>query len=138
MPDLLRKVLAATSRVLPPAVIGAATLASVGSMAATPDNFSVRTTRDLVTLCSTDPAAGDYAMAISFCHGFAVGAYQYYTQVAGSSRAARFICAPNPPPTRSQAIADFVAWTRSHPETMDATPVDSMFRHLAEKYPCRS
>jgi hypothetical protein len=138
MPDLLRKVLAATNRALPPAMVGAVALASAASIAATPEDFSVRTTRDLVTLCSTDPAARDYAMAISFCHGFAVGAYQYYSQVAGNSRATRFICVPNPPPTRSQAIADFVAWTRGHPETMSAMPVDSMFRHLAEKYPCRS
>lgn len=138
MPDVLQKLVAATSRILAPATIGALTLASFSTLAATPDNFTVKTTRDLVSLCSTDPSASDYPMAISFCHGFAVGAYQYYTQVASASRRERFVCTPNPPPTRSQAISDFVAWTRNHPEAMDAVPVDSMFRYLAEKYPCRS
>jgi hypothetical protein len=77
-------------------------------------------------------------MAVSFCHGFAVGAYQYYQQSVAASQTGRFVCAPNPAPTRTEAIAGFVAWAKAHPEVMDAVPVDSMFRHLAERYPCRS
>jgi Rap1a immunity proteins len=138
MPDLLTRVCSARRPILVPAIIGAVSVASLGAMAATPDTFQVRTTSDLVTLCSVDPAAPDYSMAISFCHGFAVGAYQYHSQTVGASSASRFVCLPNPPPTRSQAIADFVAWARARPETMNAPPVDALFRHLSERYPCRS
>jgi hypothetical protein len=31
----------------------------------------------------------------------------------------------------------FIAWAREHPEYMGERPVDSLFRFLAEKYPCR-
>ncbi|HEY1983582.1 MAG TPA: Rap1a/Tai family immunity protein [Xanthobacteraceae bacterium] len=116
--------------------LSTALLAPVPVTAATPDNFQAKTTADMVTLCSTDPSAPDYAMAISFCHGFAVGAYQYYAAIAAGDPTARFVCMPNPPPPRSQAIADFVAWARTRNDVMSKAPVDSMFRFLGERYPC--
>ena len=118
------------------AVAGVAVPGAV--LALTPDNFQAASTRDIVTLCSTDPASPDYPTAISFCHGFAVGAYQFYSQTAAVSRRGHFVCLPDPPPSRSQAISQFVEWARSHPDTMSAPPVDSMFRYLGERYPCRS
>jgi hypothetical protein len=53
-------------------------LASSAAGAADPDNFRVRTTEDLVQLCSVEPADPNYVAAIHFCHGFGSGAYQYY------------------------------------------------------------
>jgi hypothetical protein len=31
----------------------------------------------------------------------------------------------------------FIAWAQQHPEYMGERPVDSIFRFLAEKWPCR-
>jgi hypothetical protein len=104
--------------------------------AATPDQFVARTTADFVALCSADPAEENYVAAIHFCHGFATGAYQYYRSLAAASEANRFVCPPDPPPSRSQAIADFIAWAEQNPQHMSEPPVESIFRHLAQKYPC--
>lgn len=104
--------------------------------AATPDQFVARTTADFVALCSADPAEENYVAAVHFCHGFATGAYQYHQSLAAASEADRFVCPPDPPPSRSQAIADFVAWAERNPQYMSERPVESIFRHLAERYPC--
>jgi len=116
-----------------------AMLALVGvsqSRAATPDNFRVNSTGDLVALCSADRSAPEYMAAIHFCHGFASGAYQYYQMVAAAVPSARFVCAPDPPPSRTEAIAGFVDWARRNPGAESEKPVDSLFRYLNERYPC--
>jgi hypothetical protein len=100
-------------------------------------NFYVRNAGDLVDLCSATPQDQDYLQAIHFCQGFAVGAYQYYREVATNSPSYRFICLPDPPPSRDEAIAAFVAWARQNPQYLDDTAVDALFRYLSEAYPCK-
>ena len=41
------------------------------ALAATSDHFRVRSTADLVEICSTPATDSLYAAAISFCHGYA-------------------------------------------------------------------
>lgn len=106
------------------------------AMAIGPDQFRARTTADLVALCAADPAEENYVAAIHFCHGFATGAYQYYLSLVGVSEANRFVCPPDPVPSRSQIIADYIAWTRQNSQFMSDPPVDSIFRYLAHRYPC--
>ena len=114
-----------------------ASVSSSSSKAAdvNPDDFHVRTTEDLVALCSVNPSDPNYVAAIHFCHGFATGAYQYY-QSTITSPGDRFVCPPDPPPTRSEAIAGFVAWANANPLHMADRPVDSIFRYLSLTYPC--
>ncbi len=106
------------------------------SHAVEPDNFRLNSTGDLVALCSADPAGPDYVAAIHFCHGFASGAYQYYSMLAAAMPSARYVCVPDPPPSRSEAIAGFVEWARRNPGNTADKPVDSIFRYLSERYPC--
>lgn len=101
-----------------------------------PDKFLVTKTSDIVALCAADPGADNYVAAIHFCHGFASGAYQYYEAIARTSPANRFVCLPNPVPTRSAAIAEFIEWANRSPDALNAKPVDSMFRYLHGRYPC--
>ncbi len=100
------------------------------------DKFLVRTTNDLVALCSADSSSENYVAAVHFCHGFASGAYQYYVAAAAAAPGNHYVCLPDPPPTRSAAIAGFVEWAKSRNDVLAARPVDSMFRYLAEHYPC--
>jgi hypothetical protein len=106
------------------------------SFAAVADNFRVNSTGDLVALCSSDPAAPNYTAAIHFCHGFASGAYQYHQMVMAAVPEVRFACAPEPAPSRSEVLAGFVEWARRNPQYTADKPVDSLFRYLAERYPC--
>jgi Rap1a immunity proteins len=119
-------------------LLAAALAAGAGpASAAGIENFRVRTAADLVALCSTDPASDTYIAAIHFCQGFGVGAYQYYVAQTADDPSSQYVCFPNPPPTRNEAMAAFVAWANAHPEYMGNTPVDVVFRYLGETYPCK-
>jgi len=111
-------------------------LSGAPASAVEPDKFLVRTTADLVALCAADPNQENYVAALHFCHGFASGAYQFYSTIAAAIPNERFVCPPNPPPTRTAAINEFVAWTKQNPNFDSAPPVDSMFRFLGTRYPC--
>lgn len=106
------------------------------ALAASPNDFRAETTREMVALCGADPASETYVAAIHFCHGFAIGAYQYHASLAAASPADRFVCLSDPAPSRSAAIADFLRWMDQHAEYLPEPPVDSMFRYLASRYPC--
>jgi hypothetical protein len=100
------------------------------------DNFRVRSTADLVEICSTPANDSLYAAAISFCHGFGVGAYHYYHASVSGPTAKPFVCIPDPPPSRTEGMQMFVAWARENPQYMVEPPVETLFRWLVAKWPC--
>ncbi len=108
----------------------------MSAIAADPDDFRARTTADMVALCGADPASDNYVAAIHFCHGFASGAFQYHLASVAASPGSRFVCLPDPAPSRSQAIAAFLVWAKQNPQHMQEPPVESIFRYLAAQYPC--
>jgi Rap1a immunity proteins len=107
------------------------------TLAATPEHFRVRSTADLVQICSTPANDPMFAAAISFCHGFAVGAYQYYLASVSGPEGRPFICLPDPPPSRTEGLQMFVAWARQNPQYMEEPAVETLFRWLATTWPCR-
>jgi len=117
----------------------AATCGSIGARAAlTEDNFYIRNAGDLVTLCAVSGDDHLAREAIHFCHGFVSGAWQYYKSVNSGPTGEKLVCAPDPPPTRTQAVALFVTWARSseHAAYMQEPAVDTLFRFLIETWPC--
>ena len=100
-------------------------------------DFQVAATGDLVRLCEAAPTDATGIAALHFCHGFAVGAYQYHQIAAAAENRTPLFCEPNPRPSRNEAIAGFVSWARQNPGVMSAPPVEGMFRYLAQRYPCR-
>jgi Rap1a immunity proteins len=107
------------------------------SRGGTRDEFLVRTTQDYVGICSTSPNDPLYAAAIGFCHGYAVGAYHYYLAEVAGPKGAPFVCPPERPPSRAEILPMFVTWAQANPQYMGERPVDSLFRFLSEKWPCR-
>jgi len=105
------------------------------AFAAGPPQFQVRDTADYVKLCSTPENDAHYASAVAFCHGFGVGAYHYYHQ--STAQPDRFVCPPNPAPTRAEVIASFVTWAKTHADIMKQPAVDSIFTYLTGIWPCR-
>ncbi|MBB3268263.1 hypothetical protein FHW79_005938 [Azospirillum sp. OGB3] len=102
-------------------------------------NFQVETTGDLVRLCEAQPTNTTGIAALHFCHGFAVGAYQYHQIVTvAEGRKRPLFCAPDPQPSRNEAIAGFVSWATRNQQQMGAPPVEGMFRYLVQRYPCRA
>ena len=122
------------------AVMAVMTVADVrAQMGADPSetDFQARTTGDLVRLCEAVPSDATGIAALHFCHGFAVGAYQYHQIVAAAEKKSPLFCEPKPRPTRNEAIAGFISWAKKNPGAMDTPPVEGIFRYLAQYYPCR-
>ena len=130
VPRVLRNVLAV-------GLVAGALALSEPSTAADAGNFQVQTAEDFVKLCRTQPSDPDYVAAIHFCHGFAVGAFRYYQAAAAASPADRYVCPPDPPPSRNQVMAAYLNWVGAHPEQLKNQAVDSIFQYLGQTYPCK-
>jgi hypothetical protein len=100
-------------------------------------DFEVNNTRDLINLCTVSPDDPLYHSAVNFCHGFLVGAVRYHDAMAMGPNGNRLYCLPEPAPTRNEAIAMFVDWARDHPQYMEEPAVETEFRFLTEKWPCK-
>jgi hypothetical protein len=105
--------------------------------AQTIEDFHVDSAEDLVMLCGAKPDSPNYVAAIHFCHGFGTGAYDYYLVQAAADPSKKFICPPDPAPTRNEALDGFVSWMGTHPQYENASAVDTLFRYLGETYPCK-
>jgi len=111
-------------------------IAAAPAAAVTRDQFVVRTSGDLVTLCSAREGEPLYEAAIGFCHGFMVGAYRYHEATLGAGAGPKLFCMPEPAPTRAQAIGRWLDWVKADPARLAQPAVESPFRFLAEAYPC--
>ena len=105
------------------------------AVAADVNRFQIRNAADLVAVCSAGADDPAQASALGLCHGILVGAFSYYLSVVPSAN--RFVCAPNPTPTRAKVMSDFVAWAGANPKYMKDPAIDTLFRYLAEAYPCK-
>jgi hypothetical protein len=103
----------------------------------TEDDFVAKQTQNLINLCTASPQDPHYRDAIHFCHGYLVGAFHYYQAETADKRELKILCAPEPKPSRNETIDMFVSWAQQHPEYMNEMPVETEFRFLTEKWPCK-
>ncbi len=96
--------------------------------------YQVRDTADLVAVCEANPRAPDVNTSLAFCHGFLTGSVHFYH--AGVPESSRFACAPDPAPSRSEVMDAFVKWAKARSQYMSQPAVETLFRYLAETYPC--
>lgn len=116
----------------------AAAFPIAGYAAVTEDTFMMRTTSDLVELCSAAPSDPMGTAALNFCHGFTLGVYNVLTEENAAKRMGKLFCMPDPAPTtRNQAVADFVQWAKATPQAMTQSPADGVTGYLVSKYPCK-
>lgn len=116
-------------------ILASAMLLAAPAMAADSSTFQLRTAQDLVRACSVAPGDALHANAMGFCHGVLVGAYRYYESSVKPE--GRFVCPPSQAPNRATVMNSFVAWAGSRPQYMKDPPIDTLFRYLAETYPCK-
>ncbi len=50
--------------------------AAAPTLAATPENFNVRSAADLVAICTTVPSDNNSSATVGFCHSYVVGVYR--------------------------------------------------------------
>jgi hypothetical protein len=99
-------------------------------------DFEAKTAQDLVNLCSATPDDPMYHQAVNFCHGYFVGAFHYYEAMSSGPKGVRFVCLPDPRPSRSEAINMIIEWVQAHPQYLKETPVETQFRFMMQKWPC--
>jgi hypothetical protein len=114
----------------------AAALPLSGQAAVTEENFLVRTTGDLVALCTAERGDPLMTAALNFCHGFGVGVYQTLVEQEAGRQRDHLFCVRGQTPSRNEAVADFVAWAKGSPNRMEVRPADGIARFLAERFPC--
>ena len=110
---------------------------ALAGAAVTDEDFVLATTQNLVNLCAVsadDPRAKE---AIQMCEGYMVGAYHYYLATNSGKNDMRLVCMPSPTPTRDQMAAMFVEWAKANPQYMKEAPVDSEFRFMSTRWPCK-
>jgi hypothetical protein len=105
--------------------------------AVTDEDFVLTTTQNLVNLCSVSPSDPRAKEAIQMCEGYILGAYHYYLATNSGKYDMRLVCMPNPTPTRDQVAAMFVEWAKANPQYMKEAPVDSEFRFMSARWPCK-
>jgi hypothetical protein len=110
----------------------------LASAAVTEEDFKAKTTRNLINLCTASPQDAHHGDAIHFCHGYLVGAFHYHLADSSNDPKKSLVCFPEPKPSRNQAIDMFVAWAQEHPQFMTEMPVETEFRFLTEKWPCKN
>ena len=101
------------------------------------EDFKAGTTEQIINLCTAKPDDPLYQQAVNFCHGYLVGAYDYYKAAHSGSEAFKLVCLPEPTPSRNDAIEMFIEWTLAHPQYMQDNAVETEFRFLMEKWPCK-
>jgi hypothetical protein len=115
---------------------GLVLLVPVAPYAATEANFGATTTGDLIELCTATPDNAIGTAAVNFCEGFAQGAVLVEMQNQAAFRGPKLFCLPNPPPSRTEALSEFVAWVRASPDRLAQSSTDGLFRFLSDRYPC--
>lgn len=103
----------------------------------TDEDFVAQKTQNFLNLCTASPQDPHYREAIHFCHGYLVGAYHYHQAQTADQQGAKLFCPPEPKPSRNETIAMFISWAQTHPQYMNEAPVETEFRFLTEKWPCK-
>ncbi|MCW3477319.1 Rap1a/Tai family immunity protein [Limobrevibacterium gyesilva] len=116
--------------------LGAALVPATARAAVTQDSFLVRTTSDLVDLCTAPSADPMYTAASNFCHGFTVGVYRVVEEEERARRNRLVFCPPSPGPSRSEAIAGFTVWAKANPDQLTKPPADGVVAYMISQYPC--
>jgi len=118
-------------------VVASFLVAGLAGAAVTDEDFVLSTTRNLLNLCTVsadDPRAKE---AIQMCEGYMLGAYHFYLATNAGKDSMNLVCLPNPAPTRNEAAAMFVEWARANSQYMNEAPVETEFRFLSAKWPCK-
>ena len=102
-----------------------------------PIHFEIRNNADLVALCSTQPTDPNYVAAIHFCHGFGVGFVRYHQALTEGKDFVPVFCIPDMV-TRTQALSEYVRYSKAHPEYDKESVGDVVTKFLAETYSCQT
>jgi hypothetical protein len=101
-------------------------------------DFDLKTTQDLLDVCTVDGSDSLASEAAYLCVGYFVGAIHYHNSAVGPNMKP-LVCAPKGT-TRNEVIHTFVAWGQANAgnmKLMGEVPVVGAVRAAEEKWPCK-
>ena len=101
------------------------------------DDYQLRTSGDLLDICSLDRADAQYWEGRAFCIGYFAGGIDLHNVLAAGQSFPRLAC-PTSDVTRNDVVAAFVEYAQAHPEYLGEKPMDTVFRAVTAKWPCPS
>ena len=110
--------------------------ASVQAAPLSQEDFKVRTTGDLVKLCSTPASDPMYTEARGFCLGYLDGAHDYHAALTAGDEFDPIAC-PGGDVTRDQVVKVVIQWAKRNNrklETEDA--IHGVMRAVSDEWPC--
>lgn len=109
---------------------------SLAQAAVTEENFMLDTTADLVALCGVSADDPNADAAIHMCHGYLTGLMHFHIVVGRVLEGNVFCMEEAQRPTRDQAVAMLVEWSRANPQYDSTEAVDGVLQWAHETYPC--
>jgi hypothetical protein len=111
--------------------------AGAASADVTKENFTLRTTGDLVALCGVSRSDPNAAAAIHFCHGYYVG-IDHFAELTGRPFRNVLYCPPEGLKlTRNEVIAMMVDYHRKNPQHAKEAAVEGIIRWASATWPCK-
>lgn len=99
------------------------------------DDFQVETAQDLLDICTLDQSHPSHWEAAAFCYGYFQGGAHFHQAIASAPQFQPVAC-PTGAVTVRDAVEVFVAYARSHPDSLTERPMDAVFRAVGETWPC--
>jgi hypothetical protein len=123
-------------RCLRNAIALAAVVASTQNLAETSTGRQVKTTGELVELCSVTADDPSYPAAMGFCLGYIDAALDYHAALTSGARFNAIAC-PHADLTREEVVTVFLEWSKANPQLLDTeAPMKGVMRAVYEKWPC--
>lgn len=118
------------------AIALAAVVTSTQTLAATPENYDVMTTADLIELCSASADDPVYPAAMGFCLGYIDAALDYHAALTAGPSNEPIAC-PGSTVTREEVVAVFMDWSNANAQHLKSgAPVEGVMRAVYERWPC--
>lgn len=98
------------------------------------DNFLLRNTADLVSLCNAQPNDPNRIAAIHFCQGFILG-IRHYDDISQATLQGNFYCHKERS-TRNEVVALFIKYHLDNPQYQSESAIDGVIRAAMAIWPC--
>ncbi|MEM7025392.1 MAG: Rap1a/Tai family immunity protein [Pseudomonadota bacterium] len=95
------------------------------------DDYQLKTSEDLLDICSLPASDPGHWEARGFCIGYFTGGIDLHVALG----LPRISCAPGDV-TRSDAIQVFIDFAKANPQYLSERPMDTVFRAVQAKWPC--
>ncbi|RUM40262.1 MAG: hypothetical protein DSY80_10565 [Desulfocapsa sp.] len=97
--------------------------------------FYLKTSQDLVELCSLSKDHPLHDKAVAFCFGYVTGAMNFYGAIAASPKVPKIVCSEHEI-ARSEMVQVFLDWAKVNPQHLAEPPIDGLVRSAMAHWPC--